>query len=187
MEAAQCSLLRGQRIVHLNESRRKTRSRKFVGAESAGEEPALISAPLDLDLGLSPSEPPPPPAVAPAAAAAKSAPEPEPPSKDNAAAERARRLELQRPKPGLRPPPAEAAGSTKREFGDLNDGRLRELYGQYVQAKRERNESTAGITYEKLADSLKSQADKLKDKHGKRVDYEVVVKDGKTLIKPIVK
>ena len=57
-----------------------------------------------------------------------------------------------------------------------------------MQTRRERNESTAGITFEKLADSLRSQADKLKGKHvSKRVDYEVVVKDGKTLIKPIVK
>jgi hypothetical protein len=56
-----------------------------------------------------------------------------------------------------------------------------------VQSRRERNESTAGVTFEKLSDSLKSQAEKLKDKHNKRVDYEIVVKDGKTLINPIVK
>jgi hypothetical protein len=100
-------------------------------------------------------------------------------------------------RPQLRPPPSADGGAARpappksargHEFGDLNDGRLREIYGQYVQARRDRNESTAGITFEKLADSLRSQADKLKGKHGsKRVDYEVVVKDGKTLIKPIVK
>lgn len=57
-----------------------------------------------------------------------------------------------------------------------------------MQTRRDRNESTAGITYEKLADSLKAQADKLREKHAaKKVDYEVVVKDGKTLIKPIVR
>jgi hypothetical protein len=71
---------------------------------------------------------------------------------------------------------------------DLSDGRLREIYSQYVQSRRDRNESTAGITFEKLADSLRSQAEKLKSKHtSKRVDYEVVVKEGKTLIKPIVR
>ena len=80
-----------------------------------------------------------------------------------------------------------APPSSRREFGDLNDQRLRELYGQYVEKRRERNESTAGITFEKLSDSLKNQADKLRSAHGKRVDYEIVVKDGKTLIKPIVK
>lgn len=100
-------------------------------------------------------------------------------------------------RPQLRPPPPtesrsdvaqRAARAQQPEFGELNDGRLREIYGQYVQTRRERNESTAGITFEKLADSLRSQADKLKGKHAsKRVDYEVVVKDGKTLIKPIVK
>ena len=65
---------------------------------------------------------------------------------------------------------------------------MREIYSQYVQARRDRNESTAGITFEKLSDSLRSQATKLKEKHSaKRVDYEIVVKDGKTLIKPIVR
>jgi hypothetical protein len=75
-----------------------------------------------------------------------------------------------------------------RPAEDLSGDRLREIYSQYVQSRRDRNESTAGITFEKLADSLRTQADKLREKHAaKRVDYEVVVKDGKTLIKPIVR
>ena len=142
----------------------------------------LLDNPLDIDLGPSSIERPPATAAAPAAASASSG---------GAPAEQS-----QSPKrPQLRPPPqaaqsknADPSKSPGREFGELNEGRLREIYGQYVQARRTRNESTAGITFEKLADSLRSQADKLKGKHGsKRVDYEVVVKDGKTLIKPIVK
>ncbi len=149
------------------------------------EKRPLLAGPLDLDLGGTHSEPPPPPV------------ERKPSQRDadaarEASAEAARKLELQRPKPALRPPPSDGGGpkpppSSRREFGDLNDVRLRELYGQYVEKRRERNESTAGITFEKLADSLKTQAEKLKSAHGKRVDYEIVVKDGKTLIKPIVK
>jgi hypothetical protein len=70
----------------------------------------------------------------------------------------------------------------------MDDRRLREIYSEYVQAKRKANESTAGVTFEKLADSLRVQTDKLKNKHaGRKVDYQVVVKDGKTLIKPIIK
>ncbi|NUP09502.1 MAG: hypothetical protein HOW73_25940 [Polyangiaceae bacterium] len=83
-----------------------------------------------------------------------------------------------------------AARPAVREGGrdDLSEGRLREIYSQYVQSRRERNESTAGITFDKLADSLRNQAEKLKTKHAsKRVDYEVIVKDGKTQIKPIVR
>ncbi len=81
-----------------------------------------------------------------------------------------------------------AARPSKSGEDSLGDGRLREIYSQYVQARRDRNESTANITFEKLADSLRSQADKLRTKHtAKRVDFEVVVKDGKALIKPIVR
>jgi hypothetical protein len=70
----------------------------------------------------------------------------------------------------------------------LDDLRLREIYNQYVETKRKTKESTAGITYEKLADSLKVQADRLRAKHSvKNVDYEVVVKNGKALLKPILK
>jgi hypothetical protein len=97
-----------------------------------------------------------------------------------------------RPPPAAAPPPrthaesASPAAGARRE--DLSPDRLREIYSQYVQTRRDRNESTAGITYEKLADSLRAQADKLREKHAaKKVDYEVVVKDGKTLIKPIVR
>lgn len=153
----------------------------------------LISSPIDIDLGLPPSDPPPPPARV-------DPPKPAPARADSPDAAEMRRPQpsrLRPPEPAARPPiggttapapkPSSSGEASKREFGDLNDGRLREIYAQYVQARRDRNESTAGITFEKLSDSLKTQAEKLKGQHKKRVDYEVVVKDGKTLIKPIVK
>lgn len=131
----------------------------------------LLSAPLDVDVGSVPEPPPPSPEPP--------APQPKPVQRDPA-----RGL-------GLKPPPRTDVGGPSRpgkSAEDLSDNRLREIYSQYVNARRERNESTAGLTFEKLADSLRSQADKLRSKHAaKKVDYEVVVKDGKTLIKPIVR
>ncbi|MEJ7731810.1 MAG: MXAN_5187 C-terminal domain-containing protein [Polyangiaceae bacterium] len=57
-----------------------------------------------------------------------------------------------------------------------------------METKRSVNESTANVTYERLASSLRSQADKLRAAHpNRRVDYEVIVKDGKTLLKPILR
>lgn len=57
-----------------------------------------------------------------------------------------------------------------------------------MEAKREAKESTAGLTYERLAESLRSQTAKLREKNPtKKVDYEVVTRDGKTMIKPILK
>jgi hypothetical protein len=71
---------------------------------------------------------------------------------------------------------------------DLNDGRIRDIYNRYVEARRRCNESTASITYDGLARSLRDSVPKLQQKHGGRVvDFEVVIKDGRTVLKPVVK
>ena len=83
------------------------------------------------------------------------------------------------PAPRLAPPPTPS--------GD-GDARLRQIYGQYVDAKRANNESTAGITFDKLAKSLAEQKEKLRAQHaGKAVDFEVAVKNGKAVIRPILR
>lgn len=111
-----------------------------------------------------------PPAPKPAAAA------PPPPAARPAPAPSATASPL--PKPAASPPSREA----------LDDQRVREIYARYVGAKRAANESTAGVTFDKLAQSLRAQADKLKSTHPtKSVDFEVVVKDGKTALRPILK
>jgi hypothetical protein len=81
-------------------------------------------------------------------------------------------------------PPTPAAS---RHAGDLPEERVRQLYAQYVDTKRRQNESTAAITYDAVAKSLRDSSAKLREKHGKAVDFEVRVKDGKTILKPIVK
>jgi hypothetical protein len=45
------------------------------------------------------------------------------------------------------------------------------------------------LSYDKVRKSLDKQAEKLKKQHGKnrKVDFEVVEKDGKALIRPVVK
>lgn len=88
-----------------------------------------------------------------------------------------------RPKPG-----APAAASASAE-GALDDQRVRQIYAQYVAEKRKRNESTAAITYDALAKSLRESAQKLQEKHGKStsVDFEVSEKDGKTVLRPVLR
>ena len=72
--------------------------------------------------------------------------------------------------------------------GELADQRIRQIYAKYVETKRSTQESTAGITYDKLAQSLRAQAERLRSAHpSKTVDYEVVVKDGKTHLKPVLR
>lgn len=65
---------------------------------------------------------------------------------------------------------------------------MRQIYESYVDAKRRNHERTDKIDYETVAKSLKKMVPKLDRKHkGKRIDFEVVVKDGKVGLKPVVK
>ena len=80
------------------------------------------------------------------------------------------------------PPPI-----TARSKGP-GEARMRQIYDSYVEAKRDNNERTDKIDYETVAKSLKKMVPRLDRKHkGKRVDFKVVVKDGKVGIKPVVK
>jgi hypothetical protein len=64
---------------------------------------------------------------------------------------------------------------------------VRQLYVEYVDAKRRQKESTAAITYEALAESLRASSTKLREKHGKPIDFEVGLKDGKAVLRPKIK
>ncbi len=87
------------------------------------------------------------------------------------------------PRPSLSvAPPRPSPPST-----DLSEKRLRQIYVEYVDAKRRQNESTAAITYQSVAKTLRESGDKLRQKHGKAVDFEVTVKDGKTILRPVLK
>jgi len=83
--------------------------------------------------------------------------------------------------------PAAAPAPAARSAGDIPDERVRQLYAQYVETKRQQRESTAAITFEAVAKSLRDSSAKLREKHGKNVDFEVSVKDGKTILKPVLK
>ncbi len=70
----------------------------------------------------------------------------------------------------------------------VSDARLREVYAKFVDSKRQCNESTADVTYDALARNLNETANKLLTKHaGRKVDFDVIVRDGKTVIKPVVR
>ncbi len=65
---------------------------------------------------------------------------------------------------------------------------MRQLYTDLVETKRRQKESTATVTYEAMVKTLNESSAKLKEKHaGRSVDFEVTVKDGKTILRPVVK
>lgn len=70
----------------------------------------------------------------------------------------------------------------------LSETRMRQIYGEYVAAKRSVKESTAGVTFDALSQQLRQQAEKLEASHpGRKVDYSVVMKNGKPTLKPILR
>jgi hypothetical protein len=91
-------------------------------------------------------------------------------------------------KPARHPTARPPSKSPKEPKEGLSEERVRQIYTQYVDTKRSLQESTASLTYEGLSRSLHDSSDKLRQKHtGKSVDFEVTVKDGKTVLRPIVK
>lgn len=92
-------------------------------------------------------------------------------------------------RPAQAPPvPARAPTTPSREVADdLPDDRLRQLYSQYVETRRRHNESNADVPFDAVAKNLRESGARLREKHGKAVDFEVMVKDGKTFLRPIIK
>ena len=86
------------------------------------------------------------------------------------------------------PPPAASPAAVAAKVGDLSGDRFGQIFSKYVETRRERNEPTHAITREALAKQLSESTERLKQKHGgKPIDFEVVVKDGKTILRPVVK
>jgi len=92
---------------------------------------------------------------------------------------------IDRAKP--RPADGHARGSATKPGGGADA--TRRVYDEYLRARRAGGQSTAGLTYEKVAHSLDAQRQRLKKQHGhdREVDFEVVTKNGRTVIRPVVK
>ncbi len=91
------------------------------------------------------------------------------------------------PRPPAAVPPPQPKGQSRatREAGGLD---IRNVYDRYVEARRRNNERVDNVRYEAIEKSIKQMLPKLEEKHrGKRIDFEVVVKDGKVGLKPVPK
>jgi hypothetical protein len=86
-----------------------------------------------------------------------------------------------RPAVPVRPP---SAGSAS----DLSDDKLKTVYDAYVAAKRRNKEDTSKMSYDNIAASLRKQVPELMKQHGaKAVEFKVVIKDGKAVLKAVPK
>jgi hypothetical protein len=85
---------------------------------------------------------------------------------------------------GSAPPrPAAASGS-----GELSEDKLKAVYDAYVSAKRRNKEDTSKMSFDNVAASLRKQVPELIKQHNaKSVEFKVVIKDGKAVLKAVPK
>jgi hypothetical protein len=64
----------------------------------------------------------------------------------------------------------------------------RQVYDKLIATKRQLNESTQGLSYDQVRQSMQTQRDQLRQSRGAAdVDFQVVVKDGRAFLKPVPK
>jgi hypothetical protein len=72
--------------------------------------------------------------------------------------------------------------------GTLSDSRLRAVYEAYVLAKQRCQEDTSKLSFETLAANLRKQVPELMKKHkANGVDFKIVIKDGKAILRAVPK
>ncbi len=85
------------------------------------------------------------------------------------------------------PPPARPrAAATPRQAG-MSEDQVRKLHARLVDARKKTNDHR-NISVDGLKKSLEAAESKLRKRHGNRnIDFDVVIKDGKAVVKPIVR
>jgi hypothetical protein len=87
-----------------------------------------------------------------------------------------------RPAPSAPPRPASTG-----ELGGLSEQRLQQLYKVYMDAKKRTGEASS-LSFEALRSQIAKQVPQIRQKHNcETVDFKVVLKDGKAMLKAIPK
>lgn len=88
-------------------------------------------------------------------------------------------------KPATAPARPPAAGGTD---GGLSDTKVKAIYDAYVMAKKRCGEDTRAVTLDSVASSLRKQVPELMKQHNaKTVEFKVVIKDGKAVLRALPK
>ena len=130
-------------------------------------------------------EKPEPSAPAPAAAARPGAP---PPAKGPSPAQPAAPVLPSAPRaaaPTARPPAPAGNGGLSDA---LSDSKLKAVYNAYVTAKKRCQEDVSKLSYEQVAANLRKQVPDLVKKAGAQgVEFKVIIKDGKAILRAVPK
>jgi hypothetical protein len=93
-------------------------------------------------------------------------------------------------KPAAKPATRSAKSSPKAAPAPptpVSDERIRELHGRLLDAKRQVKDE-GKVSVDGLAKSLRAAESRLRQQHGnRRIDFDVVIKDGKAVVKPILR
>ncbi len=89
--------------------------------------------------------------------------------------------------PGAPPAtPAPGKPAARPGGGTLGDSQMRALYDAYLTAKKRCNEDTSRLTFDSVARSVNKQIPELMTRFQARaVDFKVVIKDGKAMLKAV--
>lgn len=92
------------------------------------------------------------------------------------------------PKPVPKPQPAAASTPPRPgDLGGLSEQRLQMLYKVYMDAKKRTGEAST-LSFEALRSQIAKQVPQIRQKHNcEQVDFKVVLKDGKAMLKAIPK
>jgi hypothetical protein len=83
------------------------------------------------------------------------------------------------------PPPPPPPQRTARQ--DLAPERIQAIYRDYVSARQRCNQSTVGLTFDKVSQQIRTQENALRQKHGKEVDFQVTIREGKAILRAVRK
>lgn len=91
------------------------------------------------------------------------------------------------PRPAPPRPQAPAAAAKPGDLGGLSEQRLQQLYKVYMDAKKRTGEAS-NLSFEALRSQIAKQVPQIRQKHNcEAVDFKVVLKDGKAMLKAIPK
>lgn len=91
------------------------------------------------------------------------------------------------PKPAA-PAPVAAKPAAAVGGGPLSSDDVQRIYTQYVAARKQNAERTDNVKLDTIERTLRGMLPQLEKKHaGKKIDFEVVVKDGRVALKPVAK
>jgi hypothetical protein len=113
--------------------------------------------------------------AAPQAEPTQAAAPPEPP---------AVRREAPPPAAAPRPAPAPTPPASRAPAGGLSDDQMRSLYDAYLSAKKRCNEDVSKLSYDSVSRSVSKQIPEIIQRYkAGAVDFKVVIKDGKAILK----